>query len=127
MKVSHRLFLLPLDNVCSEGICNFTAENPLPRWPVDAYIVSVIICFAASAVFHCFYCISKRVSDILQILDYCGICIVIAGASITLIYYAFYFYPQYLKLHLIAIISIITLSSIFLTSPTFRYIYYYLF
>lgn len=126
MKASYPAFLLPLDNACSEGICNLTAENPLPRWPVDAYIISVIICLTASAVFHSFYCISKRVSDILQILDYCGICIVIAGASIPLIYYSFYFYPRYLKLHMIMIISIITLSSIVLTSPTFRYIYSYL-
>jgi len=48
--------------------------------PIYIHIVSAILCFLFSAIFHLFYTISPKFQNILSRLDYSGISILITGS-----------------------------------------------
>ena len=84
-------------------------------------MLCAIRCLAGSAIFHNFLCVSRKWKDILQTLDYSGICILICGSYVPVIYYSFYCYPSYLRFHLTAVITINVLTVCVLATPKFRY------
>ena len=77
-------------------------------------------CLRGSAIYHSFYCVSFIVENIVQTLDYCGVTILVTGSYIPIIYYSFYCYPTYRKMHLtiIAILNILNLSV--MATPKYR-------
>lgn len=56
---------------------------------LSVYFVSVTLNFMFSAVFHTFKCHSERASRLGEKLDFQGLVLMIWGAAVTLIYYAF--------------------------------------
>ena len=93
----------------------------IPRWPIIVFLFSAIICLGNSTLFHMFLCVSHIVKNILQTIDYCGIAILISGSYVPVIYYTFYCYPAYLKLHLITVIVLNIINVCIMATPTFRY------
>ena len=97
-----------------------TILNDTPRWPITVFVLCAIWCLSGSAIFHNFFCVSKKVKDVLQTLDYIGICILISGSYVPVIYYSFYCYPTYLKIHMTLVIVINVLTVCVLATPKFR-------
>ena len=92
----------------------------ISRWPVALFVFSAIWCLGGSTIFHMFLCVSKPVRNVLQTLDYCGICILISGSYVPVIYYSFYYYPTFRRIHLIAVILINVANVSVMATPTFR-------
>ena len=92
----------------------------IPRWPIIVFIGCAIWCLMGSAIYHQFYCCNFIVSNILQTIDYCGIAILISGSYVPVIYYTFYCYPAYLKLHLTTVIVLNIINVCIMATPTFR-------
>lgn len=92
----------------------------IPRWPIIVFICCAIWCLGGSAIYHHFYCCNFIVSNVLQTLDYCGICILISGSYVPVIYYSFYYYPTFRRIHLIAVILINVANVSVMATPTFR-------
>ena len=61
----------------------------VPRWPLLIMVVSVIICFGLSAMYHLFQFHSLYVCTCLSTLDFGGICISLMGNTYPTIYYPF--------------------------------------
>ena len=90
------------------------------RWPVIVFICCAIWCLGGSAIYHQYYCTSFLMSNILQTIDYCGICILISGSYVPIIYYCFYCHPTALWTHL-AIVFVLNISNVcVMATPTFR-------
>ena len=97
-------------------------DGSVPRWPVTVFTLCAIRCLLGSTIFHNFLSTTRKTRAILQTLDYYGICILISGSYVPVIYYSFYNYPKYLKFHLTAVIIINILNVSVLATPTFRYL-----
>ena len=67
-----------------------TMMNDVTRIPLYIHMFSAIVCLLCSAVFHLFYCHSHSTSQILSRLDYGGISFLIAGSTVSPIYYTLY-------------------------------------
>ena len=106
-----------------QNIASVKTTSSLPRWPITIFTCSAIFCLSGSAIFHNFYCMSQKVSDILQTIDYIGICILISGSYVPVIYYSFLCYPFSLKFHLIVIVVLNIITVSVLATPKFRYTY----
>ena len=106
----------------AQNLDSTKATTPLPLWPITVFTCSAIFCLSGSTIFHNFYCMSEKVSDILQTIDYIGICILIAGSYFPVIYYSFLCYPFSLKFHLVAIIVLNIITVSVLATPKFRYV-----
>ena len=90
------------------------------HWPIMVFIACAIWCMSASFIFHQYYCMSFTANNILQTLDYCGICILISGSYVPVIYYSFYCYPTYMKLHLIIVVILNVANVCVMATPKFR-------
>ena len=106
-----------------QNIDSMKTTSSLPRWPITIFTCSAIFCLSGSTIFHNFYCMSQKVSDILQTIDYIGICILISGSYVPVIYYSFLCYPFSLKFHLIVIVVLNIITVSVLATPKFRYTY----
>lgn len=62
----------------------------LPRWPLAIFLTAAITCLLFSSVFHLFYCRSETACGFLHQLDMAGICMLITGTSVPVMYYGFY-------------------------------------
>ena len=88
---------VPFGAVIHEEVDNYMNGSPhVPRWPITVFVLCAIRCLGGSAIFHNFLCVSKKVKDVLQTLDYTGICILICGSYVPVIYYSFFCYQTYL-------------------------------
>lgn len=92
----------------------------MPRWPITVFTLCAIRCLLGSTVFHNFLSTTRKTRAILQTLDYYGICILISGSYVPVIYYSFYDYPEYLRFHLAMVILINVVNVSVLATPTFR-------
>ena len=99
-------------------------KGTVPRWPITVFVLCAIRCLSGSAIFHNFLSTTRKTRAILQTLDYCGICILICGSYVPVVYYSFYHYPTYLKIHLTAVIAINVLNVSVMATPTFRYAWF---
>ena len=63
---------------------------------------------------------SFLVENIVQTLDYCGVTILVTGSYIPIIYYSFYCYPTYQKMHLAIIIVLNILNLSVMATPKYR-------
>ena len=112
---------IPFGAVIHEEVDNYMNGSPhVPRWPITVFVLCAIRCLGGSAIFHNFLCVSKKVKDVLQTLDYTGICILICGSYVPVIYYSFFCYPTYLWIHMVIVITINVLTVCVLATPTFR-------
>ena len=102
---------------------NHKVIGHVPRWPIIVFVCCAICCLGGSTIYHLFYCCNFIVSNILQTLDYCGICILISGSYVPVIYYSFYCYPSYLKLHLIIVVTLNVINLCIMATPKFRSIF----
>ena len=99
---------------------NHKVVGHVPRWPIIVFVCCAIWCLGGSAIYHLFYCCNFVVSNILQTLDYCGICILISGSYVPVMYYSFYCYPDHLKLHLTIVIILNVINVCVMATPKFR-------
>ena len=97
-------------------------SKKVSRWPMIVFLVSAVYCLSASAIYHTFYVINPKISDILQTLDYTGISTLICGSYVPVIYYAFYCQPFYVKLYLSIVFLLNTITVIVMVTPKCRYI-----
>ena len=97
-----------------------THQEQVAHWPIMVFIACAIWCMSASYIFHQYYCLSFTANNVLQTLDYCGICILISGSYVPVIYYSFYCYPTYMKMHLIIVIILNVLNVCVMATPKFR-------
>lgn len=95
-------------------------DGAVPRWPITVFTLCAIRCLLGSTVFHNFLSTTRKTRAILQTLDYYGICILISGSYVPVIYYSFYDYPEYLRFHLAMVILINVVNVSVLATPTFR-------
>ena len=100
---------------------NHQVVGHIPRWPIIVFLACAIWCMGGSAIYHQYYCTSFIVSNILQTIDYCGICILISGSYVPVIYYAFYCYPKALWIHLSIVVFINVCNVCVMATPKFRY------
>ena len=96
------------------------SNTPVPRWPILVFLMCAYRCLRGSAVYHGFYCVSFLVENIVQTLDYCGVTILVTGSYIPIIYYSFYCYPTYQKMHLAIIIVLNILNLSVMATPKYR-------
>ena len=82
-----------------------TKEQYLPTWPIYIFLISAILCFIFSAIYHSFGHISSKYHYILNRFDYSGISILITGSCIPPYYYFFYHDVNY-KIFYLSFISI---------------------
>ena len=75
----------------------------LPRWPIAIFMLSAMCCLLFSAIFHLFVAVNFSWAVIFQCLDYAGICLLISGSNVPIIYYGFYCLPFYRHLYLLII------------------------
>ena len=101
---------------------NHQVVGHIPRWPIIVFLGCAIWCLGGSAIYHQYYCTSFIVSNVLQTIDYCGICILISGSYVPIIYYAFYCYPKALWIHLSIVIFINVCNVCVMATPKFRYL-----
>ncbi|KAK8824902.1 hypothetical protein WA538_005568, partial [Blastocystis sp. DL] len=99
---------------------NHQVVGHVPRWPIIVFIACAIWCMGGSAIYHQYYCTSFIVSNVLQTIDYCGICILISGSYVPVIYYTFYCYPKALWIHLGIVIFINVCNVCVMATPKFR-------
>ena len=97
-----------------------THQEQVAHWPLMVFIACAIWCMSASFIFHQYYCLSFTANNVLQTLDYCGICILISGSYVPVIYYSFYCYPTYRKMHLIIVVVLNVLNVCVMATPKFR-------
>ena len=96
------------------------ATHSVNRWPIIVFICCAIWCLGGSTLYHQYYCTSFLMSNILQTIDYCGICILISGSYVPIIYYCFYCHPTSLWTHL-TIVFVLNISNVcVMATPTFR-------
>lgn len=76
----------------------------LPRWPLVLFMISAMACLVFSSAYHLFAAVSDTWASRFQSLDYAGICLLIAGSTVPIIYYGFYCQP-YLRLFYISAIA----------------------
>lgn len=62
----------------------------ISKWPIFLFLFSAIVCFSGSVLFHTFNAVNARHWHVLLRVDYAGICFIIAGGCIPVIYYGFY-------------------------------------
>lgn len=107
-------------NSLFEAIAADWNSDAVPRWPILVFLYGAYFCLRGSSVYHGFYCISFIVENIVQTIDYCGVTINVLGSYIPILYYSFYCYPEYRKLHLTItiILNIINLS--IMATPKYR-------
>ena len=99
---------------------NHKVIGHVPRWPIIVFICCAIWCLGGSTIYHHYYCCGFLISNILQTLDYCGICILISGSYVPVIYYSFYCYPTPLRVHLTIVIIINVINVCVMATPKFR-------
>lgn len=68
--------------------------SDLPTYPIEIFIVSAIICYLFSAVYHLFCDMEPRISKKLRSLDYAGVSLLISGSSFSIVYYLGYCHPK---------------------------------
>lgn len=61
----------------------------MEQWPLLVFMFSAMFCLLCSSIFHLFAAVN-HVSLTLQKLDYAGICILIGGSTVPIIFYGFY-------------------------------------
>ena len=62
----------------------------IARWPLFLHIFGAVFCMSCSAIFHLFKDHSEGASQYLSRLDYAGISLMIAGSSLSPLYYSYY-------------------------------------
>ncbi|KAL4495214.1 hypothetical protein ABPG72_007321 [Tetrahymena utriculariae] len=92
------------------------ASDPrqISKWPVFFYLLSSIGCFSGSVIYHTFNSMNKKLHYFLLRLDYAGICFVLLGGSVPVIYYGFYCDSALLYFYLLLVI--LFCSSVFVIS-----------
>lgn len=96
------------------------ATHSVPRWPIIVFLCCAIWCLGGSAIYHQYYCTNFIVSNVLQTIDYCGICILISGSYVPIIYYCFYCHPTALWTHLIIVVILNVANLCVMATPKFR-------
>jgi adiponectin receptor len=96
----------------------------LPLWPIFLYMLSAMACLLFSTFFHTFSAVSIRVADNFQSLDYAGICLLIAGSTVPVIYYGFYCQPALQVFYMTINMTLGCAGCIVSVVPTFRAIKY---
>ncbi len=61
----------------------------LPVWPISIFMVSAMCCLLFSTIYHLFSSHSEYIAAAFQRLDYAGICLLIAGSNVPVLYYGF--------------------------------------
>ncbi|KAF0682775.1 Aste57867_25074 [Aphanomyces stellatus] len=89
-------------------------------WPIRVYAACVSVCFACSAIYHLMYIQSKAWCDWWSQVDYAGIVVLIGGAFVPFIYYAFYCHPTAQSLYLTIVACLAGLSLFASFSPLFQ-------
>ena len=60
------------------------------RWPLIVFLISAIICFSMSSLYHLFNAHSHHVYKLMSRFDYAGISLLICGSFFPPIYYMYY-------------------------------------
>jgi adiponectin receptor len=96
----------------------------LPRWPLSVFMLSAMACLGFSAIYHLFQAVSFETAVMFQCLDYAGICLLISGSNVPVLYYGFFCRPT-LQMTYIFLVSLFGVLG-FLVSvlPRFRPIKY---
>jgi adiponectin receptor len=81
---------------------------PRSKWPMIVFLISGMICFMGSTLFHTFGCQSRRVFYFFLKVDYSGIAVLIAGSIVPFICYIFHELTQwqYIYLTLLSMVSV---------------------
>ncbi len=76
------------NNSTNEVVCSRLVSH-LPTWPIALFMLSAMCCLLFSTVYHLFSSHSEYIAMAFQRLDYAGICLLIAGSNIPVLYYGF--------------------------------------
>lgn len=95
-------------------------SGAIPRWPILVFLYGAFFCLRGSSVYHAFYCISFVVENIVQTIDYCGVTINVLGSYIPILYYSFYCYPTYRKMHLTITLVLNLINLSIMATPKYR-------
>jgi adiponectin receptor len=92
-------------------------------WPIALYVITAMCCLGFSAIFHLFQAVDQRWAENLQSLDYAGICLLISGSCVAIVYYGLYCVPFWMWLYIsvqcfMGIIG--TIITIMLRDPKYR-------
>jgi adiponectin receptor len=77
------------------------AGAPPPVWPIAVFILSAIVCLAASTAFHLLHVVSRATFTALARADYTGIAVLIAGSNVPCIVYGFWCDPPAMAFFLV--------------------------
>lgn len=72
----------------------------LEQWPLAVFMLSAVFCMLCSAAYHTLLAVSPNMSARMQRLDFAGICLLITGSSVPIIYYGFFCSSRYLLVYL---------------------------
>lgn len=125
-------YAIPVENYMNVKTDSVTSSNlweiikqewnadTIPRWPILVFLYGAYFCCRGSSVYHGFYCISFVVENIVQTIDYCGVTINVLGSYVPIIYYSFYCYPEYRRLHLTITLILNLLNLSIMATPKYR-------
>jgi len=98
--------LRKMNKQLTEGYNKYLA--PRSKWPMTVFLISGMICFLGSTLFHTFGCQSQRAFYFFLKVDYSGIAVLIAGSIVPFICYIFHEFThwQYIYLSLLSLVSV---------------------
>jgi len=99
----------------------------LERWPIAFFMITALACLLFSTVFHLFSSVSKRANENFQSLDFAGICSLIAGSTIAVIYYCLYCHPGWMLFYNVTHGIMAIAGTIVAVMPRFRDLKYRMF
>jgi len=112
----------PVDNIKAKVDSMKTQFNekflkyvgPKSKWPLIVFVISAMICFMGSTLFHTFGCQSQRAFYWWLKVDYSGISLLIAGSIVPFVCYTFHELAHWQYFYLAAL-SVVSLAVIFVS------------
>lgn len=88
--------------------------TPKSKWPMIVFLISGMVCFLGSTLFHTFGCQSQRAFYFFLKIDYSGISVLIAGSIVPFVCYIFHELTHWQYVYLTCL-TIVSLSVIFVS------------
>lgn len=74
---------LPLHDFMADA--SWSRLGKTKMWPMQYLLLTSVLLFAVSTIYHTFFCMNEKVSCILLRVDYGGVCLIVSGGMIPVI------------------------------------------
>jgi len=87
---------------------------PKSKWPMVVFLLSGMVCFLGSALFHTFGCQSQKAFYFFLKIDYSGISVLIAGSIVPFVCYIFHELTHWQYVYLVSL-TVVSLAVIYVS------------